>query len=121
MVKIDITMPTYCYDCPCHDGENGRCNITGAFVFDKRPFDCPLREDKSTTEVEEVRHGEWEDVSTNYSTELFDGEFEVATMKCSKCNRYHNEVYHYGNPTEFAHYCPNCGAKMDGKGKTNEN
>ena len=47
MVKIDIEMPTYCYECPCHNGENGRCNITGdSSVFDKRPFDCPLKEEK---------------------------------------------------------------------------
>lgn len=47
MVKIDIEMPTYCYDCPCHNGENGRCNITGDSVYDKRPFDCPLKEGKN--------------------------------------------------------------------------
>lgn len=44
MVQIDIEMPKYCYDCPCHNGENGRCNITGDSTFDKRPFDCPLKE-----------------------------------------------------------------------------
>lgn len=46
-VQIDIEMPIYCYDCPCHNGENGRCNITGDSTFDKRPFDCPLKEVKS--------------------------------------------------------------------------
>ena len=47
MVQIDIEMPIYCYDCPCHNGENGRCNITGDSTFDKRLFDCPLKEEKS--------------------------------------------------------------------------
>lgn len=47
MVQIDIELPIYCYDCPCHNGENGRCNITGDSTSDKRPFDCPLKEDKS--------------------------------------------------------------------------
>lgn len=46
MVQIDIEMPKYCYDCPCHNGENGRCNITGDSTYDKRPFDCPLKEVK---------------------------------------------------------------------------
>jgi len=46
MVQIDIEMPIYCYDCPCHNGENGRCNITGDSTFDKRPFACPLKEVK---------------------------------------------------------------------------
>lgn len=50
MVKIDIELPIYCYDCPCHNGENGRCNITGDSTFDKRPFDCPLKEGKSKTD-----------------------------------------------------------------------
>ena len=51
MVKIDIMMPTYCYDCPCHNGETGRCNITGASVFGKRPVDCPLQEGDATAEA----------------------------------------------------------------------
>lgn len=46
MVKIDIEMPTYCHDCPCYNGENGRCQISGDFTPDKRPFDCPLKEEK---------------------------------------------------------------------------
>jgi hypothetical protein len=47
MIQIDIEMPKYCYDCPCHNGENGRCNIIGDSTYDKRPFDCPLKEVKS--------------------------------------------------------------------------
>ena len=52
-----------------------------------------LKEDETdTTEVVEVRHGEW----------LLDG-------RCSECLE---------NPlTTHRTYCPNCGAKMDGKGK----
>jgi DNA-directed RNA polymerase subunit RPC12/RpoP len=61
-------------------------------------------------DVEEVKHGHWEEVETvSYE------EHEVASMRCSECDRYHNEVYHYGDPTEMAHRCPYCGAKMDGK------
>lgn len=91
MVKIDIEMPTYCYDCPCHNGENGRCNITGDSVFDKRPFDCPLKE---------VKHGHWVDK----------GKF---TVMCSCCEHYLalNLLMNYLTMD----FCPVCGAKMDGK------
>lgn len=64
--------------------------------------------------VEEVRHGKWEEVET------FECKTMIASMRCSKCNRYHNEVYHYGDATENAHYCPFCGAKMYGKENGNE-
>lgn len=55
MVKIDIEMPTYCYDCPCHNGKSGLCIITGDSVSNKRPFNCPLKEEK----VKEEKGGEW--------------------------------------------------------------
>lgn len=108
MVKIDIVMPTYCYDCPCHNGENGRCNITGDSVFDKRPFDCPLREDKSTTDVEEVKHGEWEDDADD----LFWGNY-IVKKHCSECG-YTPEFDRETELFNLTKRCPNCGAKMDG-------
>lgn len=103
MVKIDIVMPTYCYDCPCHNGENGRCNITGDSVFDKRPFDCPLREDKSTADVEEVKRGEWIEDGWN--------------VVCSSCGvgKWKGYVPGLQEAKEWMPRCPNCGAKMDGK------
>ena len=58
MVKIDIEMPIYCHDCPCHNGENGRCNITGNSVFDKRPLGCPLKEVKTRHWIECDMFGE---------------------------------------------------------------
>ena len=110
MVKIDITMPTYCYDCPCHDGENGKCNITGAYVFDKRPFDCPLQEDKSATDVEEVKCSkfvselvkklDWRGIMQDY----------YQPNSCANC---HTAL------TGTENYCPNCGAKMDENGDEN--
>lgn len=39
-----MEMPEYCYDCPLHDGENGRCNILGITVLDYIPKACPLVE-----------------------------------------------------------------------------
>lgn len=49
MPEIIITtmaeLPEYCYDCPCHDGENDRCNAGNerrSSIY--RPFWCPLKE-----------------------------------------------------------------------------
>ena len=38
-----IEMPKEPWDCPCHNGENGRCNITQNTCFEI-PKDCPLVE-----------------------------------------------------------------------------
>lgn len=46
-----------------------------------------------TADVVEVRHGEWLNGVTGYA--------------CSVCNKQ--------EPTKRFLYCPNCGAKMDGK------
>jgi hypothetical protein len=68
-----------------------------------------------TADVVEVRHGKWEEVEvTDISENTNLGFSAIASMRCNKCNRYHNEVYHYGNPTEMTLYCPWCGARMDG-------
>jgi len=39
-------LPDYCYDCPCHDGESGRCkaDTNGRYNSEYRPFWCPLKE-----------------------------------------------------------------------------
>lgn len=44
MIRIDIPMPEHCYDCPCHDGESGFCQITGKSYYDEIPRSCPLVE-----------------------------------------------------------------------------
>lgn len=94
MIGINIEMPTYCYDCPCHNGENGRCNVTGEYTFDKRPFDCPL------CDVNEVKHAKW--IQNPYHDRFY---------TCSKCGR-HVETYFIG-PVKVYPFCSNCGAKMD--------
>lgn len=58
-----------------------------------------LMVDAPTADVVEVRHGEW---SYYYD----DG---VKRCKCSEC------ITSYG--CMDTPYCPNCGAKMDGKGE----
>ena len=99
MVKIDIEMPTYCYDCPCYNGETGRCNITGDSAYDKRPFDCPLKEEKSGKwRSELVKRNDWKGDMQSY----------YQPISCSLC---HNPQY-----KEFL-FCPECGAKMEGEEK----
>ena len=60
-------------------------------------------------DVRPVVKAKWEDVHID-RPEIAD--LEVASMFCPNCNRWHNEVYHYGNPIEFANYCQFCGADM---------
>lgn len=71
-------------------------------------------EEVTAADVVERKAGKWEEVDVIYvdvddEEHAFDA---IASMRCSECNRYHNEVFRYGNPTEMAHYCPNCGARM---------
>ena len=59
MIQIDIPMPEYCYDCPCHNGENGSCQITGNYYYDEIPRSCPLVEVPLTArEVIRMRIGD---------------------------------------------------------------
>lgn len=56
-------------------------------------------------DVAEVVHGRWED--------SIDKWFEMDIYTCSKCRE--SYVLVEGTPKEnLWHYCPNCGAKMDG-------
>lgn len=61
-----------------------------------------------TADVEEVRHGKW-----------VDDIFGQGDMICSECEQY-PATDEDGNPLSALacwqpEYCPNCGAKMDGK------
>ena len=88
-------------ECVCYR-DKSRCNELKA--FDTIP----------AADVRPVVRGEWEDVEVrDYSTNINGGmPLSIASMFCPVCGRWHNEVYHYGNPTEMVHYCPNCGADM---------
>lgn len=92
-------LPIYCYDCPCHNGENGRCNITGDSAFDKRPFDCPLKEVKLADlppAQPERKKGRW----------IGKPIAGYCTVRCSVCNNVFRENNGRWN------FCPNCGAEM---------
>jgi thiaminase len=61
-----------------------------------------------TVDAVEVVHGEWEVIEDDY--------FDLVEMKCSVCGvSYGFEDYEDDTPKNY-HYCPNCGAKMDGDG-----
>ena len=66
--------------------------------------------DAPTIDAVEVKHGEW----------VFsrgDGKTCVDGWTCSACgNSFHTNVPYF----EEFHYCPNCGAKMDGEVKSDE-
>ncbi len=58
---------------------------------------CEQIKEVPAAEVQEVRHGKWEQ-----ENEIF---------KCSECAyAFENEGYQH-----FFNYCPNCGARMDGE------
>lgn len=73
--------------------------------------DIELVKNFPATDVVEVRPGRWVEVEVK---ELAYYKMMIASMRCDQCGRYHNEVYHYGNPTEMAKHCGFCGARMDG-------
>ena len=39
-----MDMPKEPWDCPCHNGENGRCQVNGRSCHDYIPKGCPLTE-----------------------------------------------------------------------------
>lgn len=63
-----------------------------------------LIEDTPTADAVEVRHGEWETIP-DYSHAL-------TTFRhiCSECNVFYKDILPLGH-----NYCYNCGAKMDGE------
>ena len=69
---------------------------------DRIEFALNMVEDVPTLDYAPIRHGEW--------VTKPDG-FIPADIYCSECGKRYNFFY---NPN----YCPNCGARMDGKDGT---
>ena len=84
------------------------CDIDGSECLDtERDYEEVARriDECETADVEEVRHGEW-----NYIPET---DFTCAVYECSVC-----KTYQFSPHTQSEYqYCPNCGAKMDGRKK----
>lgn len=81
-----LTMPKYCYECPCKI----QCKLIDSIDIE-RPADCPLEEidviDNAST------------MSAKHAYILTD---EDGNIKCSNC----------GSSECWGNYCMNCGAKM---------
>lgn len=60
---------------------------------------CKLVDDVPTADVQEVKHGTWENTNTPNQ------------LRCSNC-----EIIHFiaQYPHGEINYCPNCGTRMDG-------
>ena len=56
-----------------------------------------------TADAQEVKHGKWEQCFEDFREQI-EGD------KCSACG-----FEHYGSSVSHYHYCPNCGARMDGE------
>lgn len=71
-------------------------------------------------DVVKVRHGWWS-VDEIYTHKLSDGTTVYEPIyKCSVCGRLTESYLRYDEPimpedADFPHYCPHCGAKMDGE------
>ena len=65
---------------------------------------CAIRDVKSqpAADVVEVRHGKWQPCFEDWRKQIEGDE-------CSACG-----FRHYGTNMRDYHFCPNCGAKMDG-------
>lgn len=73
-----------------------------------------------TAPIAEVKHGEWEWHTEQHGDPMY-GVDEDFGYRCSECHMWadewgvDNDVYE--EPPTRLHYCPNCGAKMDGGAK----
>lgn len=68
-------------------------------------------ESMPTVDAVPVVHGEWQWISSTYDRTPCEMKF-----RCSICH--HEVIRHNAEPWE--HYCPQCGAKMDGKEQEND-
>jgi hypothetical protein len=76
-----------------------------------------------SADVAEVKHGEWVWVVETHGDPMY-GVDEDFGYQCSECHMWADEwgveSDIYEEPPTRLHYCPNCGAKMDGERKENE-
>ena len=43
VIILGMNLPEYCYDCPCHNGEHGYCQISKDYIMGvELPENCPL-------------------------------------------------------------------------------
>jgi hypothetical protein len=69
---------------------------------------CVAVEDAETVDVAPVVRGHWKD---SYEIKSF-RYTNIPTVQCSECECYFCDIIN--NHNFMYHYCPNCGARMDG-------
>lgn len=86
------------FDCDtCYHNQNGQCNTSCDAGESYRPAMSKLE----IIEAEPVRHGRWNFTSCSLCGKSF---LDYAEADCDR------SIY-----LDLPNYCPNCGAKMDGK------
>lgn len=87
----DMEIPEYCYDCPCHNPENGVCMVykKGYLSCIERPAVCPLKEQKEAD-----------------ANVVINKIHPFVIIECGLCK--HSGIYGAITPK----YCPECGAKL---------
>lgn len=107
VAELDELHARHCASCNAFSGEDCKqCKIGHIVDFLENKY----LGDEPTADVAEVKHGEWNI-----------GEFnkirQVVVVECSEC--YCVLELPMSSWGLVYHYCPNCGAKMDGKGDSN--
>ena len=97
LIDRDLFIDEYCKCCPhpCSKDSNAKCMTV--YKISRMPV----------VDAVPVVHGEWISV---------DGTSECDEWDCSVCERRltFGELLNAEDVYEWNHYCPNCGAKMDG-------
>ena len=109
-LSVESTMPKYAEVELVKRELDGIGNVHGGIIAAIKS----IIDDIPAADVEEVRHGKWIKDATKRR-----GDGEIYDYCCSECQ---GEAYEgsYGNNDVFSAYCHHCGAKMDGKEKTDE-
>lgn len=100
--KEYIEREANCKDCICYDV----CFVVRHNGDDRVLRNSPCKHFRNKVDMVEVRHGVW------IMTDLLDEGW--MRYGCSKCG-YNTDAY-YSSKYDLHRYCPNCGAKMYGKG-----
>lgn len=83
----------------------GSCNRA---VFENKSYAdgwnaaVKILKEAPAVDVQEIKHGKWKLCYEDWRR-------QIAGDECSACG-----FQHYGTCISHYHYCPNCGAKMDG-------
>ncbi len=94
------------------------------YIYSKMDF-CTWIDDAQTIDAVEVKHGTWTVDGINEYELSYGSTGYEPVYRCSICGHITESYLRLDRPimpedADFPKYCPNCGAKMDGKEKNNE-